>query len=153
MGLLAAPLPRKDAGSCHGLLGTNLVRKPNAAAAGRRMWGIPALSTARRERPGAKGSPPGMPTVERFPVTVYPGLGMIVRQPLRSDLRVKLFNASAWDWCNIPMRAPPRHACLLDAADKVRAPVEVALGRMRELTRQGCTVEAQVGQGHGGMGA
>ena len=43
---------------------------------------------ARWERRGRRGRMPGMPAVERFPVTIYQGLGLVVREPLRSFLKV-----------------------------------------------------------------
>jgi len=47
-------------------------------------------SLTRWERRGRRGRMPGEPTVDRFPVTIYQGLGLIVREPLRSFLKVKL---------------------------------------------------------------
>ena len=98
---------------------------------------------ARWERLGRRGPVPGLPTVERFPVTLYQGLGMIVRRPLRSYLRVKLWDGREWTWRNIPVRVGGWHARLLDAADEARLRVEAGLRRVRELTRQGRTTEAE----------
>jgi hypothetical protein len=66
-------------------------------------------SLARWERRGRKGRPPGMPSVERFPVTIYQGLGFLVHDDpatRRSFLRIKLWDGTKWDWQQIPVRIP-----------------------------------------------
>jgi IS605 OrfB family transposase len=97
----------------------------------------------RWERLGRKGRMPGLPTVERFPVTIYQGLGLIVRAPLRSYLRVKVWDGSAWQWQHVPLRVPGWHARLMAAGDEARVRVEAVLGRVRDLMRQGRTAEAE----------
>lgn len=86
---------------------------------------------------------PGMPTVERFPVTIYQGLGFIVRGPLRSFLKVKLWNGAKWDWFEIPVRIPERAATLLAASEATRARMEAVLSAARALEREGRTEKAQ----------
>lgn len=97
---------------------------------------------ARWERRGGKGLPPGPPRVERFPVTLYKGLGVIVRQPLRSYLRVKLWDGQTWEWSNIPVRLPERASRFLALADETRSRVEDVLGRVKALLKQGLPNEA-----------
>ena len=50
----------------------------------------------RWEKRGRKGRMPGSPTVERFPVTIDQGLGAVVREPLRSFWRLKVWDGSEW---------------------------------------------------------
>lgn len=98
---------------------------------------------ARWERRGEKGRMPGLPQVERLPVTICQGLGVVGREPLRSYLRLKVFDGTAWAWQNIPVRVPDFVARLMDAADETRARVKAVLAMVRDLTRQGLAAEAE----------
>ncbi|MCY0886554.1 MAG: hypothetical protein OWV35_11880, partial [Firmicutes bacterium] len=82
---------------------------------------------ARWERRGRKGRMPGPPVVGRFPITVYRGQGLIVRSPLRSFLKVKLWNGAQWAWVQIPVRIPERAAYLLAMSEETRARIEAGL--------------------------
>jgi hypothetical protein len=86
---------------------------------------------------------PGIPAVERFPVTIYQGLGLIVRDPLRSFLKVKLWNGASWMWVEIPVRIPERAATLMAVSEETRARIEAVLSEARALEREGRTEEAQ----------
>lgn len=55
---------------------------------------------------------------------------MIVRQPLRSYLRVKRWDGREWTSRNIPLCVPGFYARLLDAADEARLGVEAGLRRV-----------------------
>jgi len=97
----------------------------------------------RWERQGRKGKMPGLPTVERFPVTIYQGLGALVREPLRSYLRLKVWDGSEWTWQNLPVRVPGWQGRLMDVADEAKTRVGAILARVRDLTKQGLTSEAE----------
>lgn len=97
---------------------------------------------ARWEKGGRKGRIPGVPMVERFPVTIDQGLSAVVRDPLRSFLRLKVWDGSEWTWQNIPVRIPGWQAGLMQVADEAKHRVEAILSRVRDLTRQGLTQEA-----------
>ncbi|CAB1130047.1 conserved protein of unknown function [Candidatus Hydrogenisulfobacillus filiaventi] len=98
---------------------------------------------ARWERRGRKGRMPGPPVVGRFPITVYRGQGLIVRSPLRSFLKVKLWNGAQWAWVQIPVRIPERAAILLARSEETRARIEAGLSAARALEREGRAEEAK----------
>jgi hypothetical protein len=98
---------------------------------------------ARWERQGRRVPMPGLATVERFSVTVYQGLGRIVRVPQRSYLKIKLWDGSNWAWTQIPMRTPARAAEPTAASEETRATIEAVLAGARRLARQRRTREAK----------
>lgn len=102
----------------------------------------------RWERRGRRGRMPGMPTVGGFPVTVYQGLGLIVRDPLRSFLKVKLWNGTRWAGVQIPVHIPERAAILMAVSENTRARIEAVLSEARSLEHEGRTEEAKAVREH-----
>lgn len=66
-----------------------------------------------------------------------------MRDPLRSYLRLKVWDGSLWPWQNLPVRVPERARDLPTVADEAQSRIEDVPCRVKDLPRQGLRSRAE----------
>jgi IS605 OrfB family transposase len=89
-----------------------------------------------------RGKAPAIPAVRSMPVTLYKGMGLLVREETRSFLRVKVWNGEVWRFEAYPVAIAPYQRSLLSVAEAEQARMDRVRAEARTLRKAGREEEA-----------
>ncbi|WP_430626330.1 RNA-guided endonuclease TnpB family protein [Sulfobacillus thermotolerans] len=90
-----------------------------------------------------RGKAPAIPTVRSMPVTLYQGMGLLVREETRSFLRVKVWDGQSWRFEGYPVAIAPYQRTMLAIAETEQARLDAVRAEARMIKKAGRDEEAQ----------
>ncbi len=91
-----------------------------------------------------RGKPPSLPTVTLMPVTLYKGMGLLVREERRSFLKAKVWDGQVWRFEEYPVAIAPYQRGLLSVAEAEEARLDEVHAEACALKKNGRDEEAKV---------
>ncbi len=90
-----------------------------------------------------RGKAPAIPAVRSMPVTLYQGMGILVRGEARSFLRVKVWNGRSWRFQEYPVAIAPYQRALLSTAEVEAARLKGVRAEVLAMKKAGREEEAK----------